>query len=50
VDCSGLSLLLAARNSYSGPPKRIELVNVQPSLVALLETLRLKEPLNARME
>jgi anti-anti-sigma factor len=50
VDSAGLSLLLAARNSFSQPPRILRLVGVQPSLFSVLETLRLHRYLNAQME
>jgi anti-anti-sigma factor len=50
LDTSLLSLLLAARNSFREPPKTLRLVGVQPSLFSVLETLRLHQHLNARME
>ena len=50
LDAAGLSLLLAARNSFSGGGKSLRLVGVKPSIFELLRTLRLEQRLNAEME
>jgi anti-anti-sigma regulatory factor len=46
LDAAGLSLLLAARNSFSVPPKTLKLLNVQPPVLSWLQTLRLDQRLN----
>jgi anti-anti-sigma factor len=50
LDTAGLSLLLAARNSFSEGERSLRLVGVQPSMFELLRTLRLDQRLNAHME
>jgi anti-anti-sigma factor len=50
LDTAGLSLLLAARNSFSGGDKSLSLAGVQPALFELFRTLRLEQRLNAHME
>ena len=50
LDTAGLSLLLAARNSFGTGDKSMKLTGVQPSLFELLKTLRLEQRLNAEME
>jgi anti-sigma B factor antagonist len=50
LDTAGLSLLLAARRSFSQDGRTLKLSSVQPSVRALLETLRLDKRLNANVE
>jgi len=50
LDTAGLSLLLAARNSYSQDGRTLKLSCVQPQILSLLETLRLDQRLNANVE
>jgi anti-anti-sigma regulatory factor len=47
LDAAGLSLLLAARNSFQGQ-RAFKLAAVQPQLFSILETLRLDRSLNAQ--
>jgi anti-anti-sigma regulatory factor len=49
LDAAGLSLLLAARNSFPAE-QSFKLAAVQPPLLSLLETLRLDRRLNAQTE
>jgi anti-anti-sigma regulatory factor len=47
LDAAGLSLLLAARNSFQGQ-RAFRLAAVQPQLLSLLETLKLDRRLHAQ--
>ena len=47
LDASGLSLLLAARNSFRAQ-QAFRLASVQPQILTILETLRLDRSLNAQ--
>ena len=49
LDTAGISLLFAARNSFSQEGRSLKLECVQPSVFSLLETLRLEKRLNAEM-
>lgn len=50
LDTAGLSLLLAARNSFSEEGGILRLALVEPSILSLFETLRLSGRLNATAE
>ena len=50
LDTAGLSLLLAARNSFSEEGRSLKLALAQPSILSLFETLRLCGRLNTTVE
>ena len=50
LDTAGLSLLLAARNTFfQEDPKALKLACVQPPIFSLLKTLGLEQRLNVQM-
>jgi anti-anti-sigma factor len=50
LDATGIALLMAAANSYSGADKRMALVSVPQGVFSLLQTLRISQRLGAQME
>lgn len=49
LDASGLAMLLAAHNSFSGSNKSLKLLAVPLNIFSLLQTLRLHERLGAQI-
>jgi len=49
LDATGIALLMAASNSYSGGDKHLALVSVPRGLFSLLQTLRVSQRLGAQM-
>ncbi|HEY5282890.1 MAG TPA: STAS domain-containing protein [Polyangia bacterium] len=50
LDTAGLSLLLAARNSFSEEGQSFKLALAQPSILSLFETLRISGRFNTTVE